>query len=676
MAVPAPQEGARREIAPEFRETAPGSPPAPRPPSHRLRFAIGVLLGTLIAVAMSFALLARARSQAVAARTEREALVSTLSLSDLVRRAGATGEPVRQAVAAWQQKAPAGTRARVLAFNGISLEASTFPEDANDKAAPRRLSRDEKPLYDRGQRLRAAVETNRDESGARKEEVEVAATPQGGLSLAAPVEADGAVTGMVEVETPPSPAAPRPDLGFALLALLVSLVSFGIGAALLGERRLALGAVALVGMVAGIGLYGWHSLRVLSEDRTAAQDGVAGYVRAQADQAKALLSQLGMSQQVGIDASNWDTDFFRHPRGLLTPEGQTVQAKLEEQLSAARGDATRAIALVGLLSALVMLAVGLGGVAKLWATLVTHRQAYAYIAPAMVGVLVLVFFPFVYGITLSFTGSNLYNTSKPIGDLWIGLKNYADILGDFRISKATADGSTVFDYFNFYWTLCFTVVWTVTNVVLGVTGGLILALVLNTKNLAFRPIYRVLLILPWAMPTYITALIWKGMFHSQFGVITYVLQMFGHDAVSWFQTPATSYLAMLITNAWLSFPFMMVVSLGALQSIPGELYEAARVDGAGKWQQFLAITLPSLRPALVPAVILSVVWTFNAFNVIYLVSGGEPAGATEILITQAFKFAFEKYRYGYAAAYSTVIFGILLVYGTFQNRVTRATEGI
>jgi arabinogalactan oligomer/maltooligosaccharide transport system permease protein len=121
---------------------------------------------------------------------------------------------------------------------------------------------------------------------------------------------------------------------------------------------------------------------------------------------------------------------------------------------------------------------------------------------------------------------------------------------------------------------------------------------------------------------------------------------------------------------------MMVVSLGALQSIPADLYEAARVDGASRWQQFRAITLPSLRPALVPAIILSVVWTFNMFNIIYLVTAGEPGGSTEILITQAYKFAFQRYQYGYAAAYATIIFAILLVYGTIQNRVTRATEAL
>jgi arabinogalactan oligomer/maltooligosaccharide transport system permease protein len=298
------------------------------------------------------------------------------------------------------------------------------------------------------------------------------------------------------------------------------------------------------------------------------------------------------------------------------------------------------------------------------------------VLPAMLGMLVLVFFPFFYGIALSFTDSNIYNTNQPLTDIWIGFRNYASILGDAQIARRAADGSLVFNYLNFYWTFLFTIVWTVTNVAIGVTVGLVLALVLDTKGLAFRPIYRVLLILPWAMPNYITALIWRGMFHRQFGVVNHALALAGIEPISWFDTPLTSYLTALATNGWLSFPFMMVVSLGALQSIPADLYEAARVDGASRWQRFRAITLPSLKPALVPAVILSVVWTFNMFNIIYLVTAGEPGGATEILVTQAYKFAFERYRYGYAAAYSTIIFGILVVYGVFQNRVTHATEGI
>jgi arabinogalactan oligomer / maltooligosaccharide transport system permease protein len=119
-----------------------------------------------------------------------------------------------------------------------------------------------------------------------------------------------------------------------------------------------------------------------------------------------------------------------------------------------------------------------------------------------------------------------------------------------------------------------------------------------------------------------------------------------------------------------------VIALGALQSIPGELYEAAEVDGASKWQQFKNITLPLLKPALFPAVVLGTIWTFNMFNIIYLVSNGSPNRSTDILITQAYRYAFENFNWGYAAAYSIIIFTILLVYGIFTNRATKASEGV
>jgi arabinogalactan oligomer/maltooligosaccharide transport system permease protein len=247
------------------------------------------------------------------------------------------------------------------------------------------------------------------------------------------------------------------------------------------------------------------------------------------------------------------------------------------------------------------------------------------------------------------------------------------ILADFDIVRHTAEG-VVFNYDNFYWTLMVTVIWTITNVSIGVSFGFVLALALNTEGLRAKPIYRVLLILPWAIPNYITALVWRGMFHPEFGVINQFVQMAGLPPVAWFDGVVSSFLTGLATNGWLSFPFMMVVILGALQSIPKEMYEAAEVEGATRWQRMRRITLPLLRPTLVPAVVLSVVWTFNMFNIIFLVSGGQPAGANEILITKAFKIAFEQYQYAYAAAYSTVIFVILLAYGTFQTRMTRATE--
>ena len=121
---------------------------------------------------------------------------------------------------------------------------------------------------------------------------------------------------------------------------------------------------------------------------------------------------------------------------------------------------------------------------------------------------------------------------------------------------------------------------------------------------------------------------------------------------------------------------MMVVALGALQSIPRDLEDAAAVDGATKWQRFRHITLPLLRPALLPAIILGSVWTFNMFNIIYLVSGGEPDSSSDILITEAYRWAFERQeRYGYAAAYGVLIFGALVMYTWLTSGGARKRGG-
>jgi arabinogalactan oligomer / maltooligosaccharide transport system permease protein len=325
---------------------------------------------------------------------------------------------------------------------------------------------------------------------------------------------------------------------------------------------------------------------------------------------------------------------------------------------------------VGAIGALLAAFVGFGGAAATGRAFRENPTAYFYVGPALLGMLALAFFPFFYGFILSFTDTTLLNQGASWGERWVGLANYGSILNDFKFG---GEGSA-FNYQNFYWTLWVTILWTVTNVILGVSIGLGMALLLNIKGLKGVAIYRTLLILPWAIPNYITALTWKGMFHPQFGAINQGIQAFGGQPVQWFDSFGPSFITGLATNAWLSFPFMMVVALGALQAVDEDMYEAARIDGASPWQQFWHITLPSLRPALLPAVIVSVVWTFNMFNVIYLVSAGQPSGSTEILVTRAYKIAFEEYRYGYAAAYSVVIFMILLIYGVFQIKATAATE--
>jgi arabinogalactan oligomer/maltooligosaccharide transport system permease protein len=315
-----------------------------------------------------------------------------------------------------------------------------------------------------------------------------------------------------------------------------------------------------------------------------------------------------------------------------------------------------AFALGAGLLALVLVALAYEPLQALLLGLREQPVTYLYVAPAMLGMAVLVFVPFAMGVVLAFFDGE----GNPVG-----VANFVEIL------SPTTDGPTTF-----YWTLGMTVLWTVSNVVLHVGIGLALALVLNHPDLRFRWLYRVLLIVPWAVPNYITALIWKWMFNTQYGAVNACLAIFGVDQIDWLGTSVvTNFLANLVTNTWLGFPFMMVVSLGALQSIPRDLYEAVTIDGASRWQSFRHVTLPLLKPAMVPAIILGTIWTFNMFNVIYLVSGGGPDHKTNILITEAYDAFKVLHRYGYAAAYSLLIFVVLFTYGAMTNRVTRATEG-
>jgi arabinogalactan oligomer/maltooligosaccharide transport system permease protein len=271
---------------------------------------------------------------------------------------------------------------------------------------------------------------------------------------------------------------------------------------------------------------------------------------------------------------------------------------------------------------------------------------------------VLVLAPFVTGLVLGFF-------DHAHGEWhYVGLANFVEIL--------SGGGHGLADPLNFWCTLVVTLAWTSVNVALHVTLGVALALALREPWLRARGLFRVLLVLPWAIPNYITALIWRGMFQTQFGAVNGLLSALGLGKVAWFSHFATAFTADVVTNTWLGFPFMMIVALGALESIPRDLYEAAAVDGASAWARLVHITLPNLRPALLPAVVLGSIWTFNMFNVIYLVSGGKPGGATDILVTQAYRWAFERgQRFGMAAAYATIIFVILVAWTLLANRFLR-----
>jgi arabinogalactan oligomer/maltooligosaccharide transport system permease protein len=270
-----------------------------------------------------------------------------------------------------------------------------------------------------------------------------------------------------------------------------------------------------------------------------------------------------------------------------------------------------------------------------------------------------VFYPFIYNLVISFSNMNL----RHIQD-WrlIGFTQYIKVF-----TEPTEP--------NFYVVFLKTIIWTSVNVFFHVVIGVFLALLLN-QHIRGKGVYRTLLILPWAIPQYIVALTWRGMFNYEYGSINLLITKYlSLPAVEWLKSPTEAFLACILTNVWLGFPFMMVVALGALQSIPHELYEAANIDGASWFQKLKNITIPLIRPVMIPAITLGIVWTFNNLNIVWLVSNaGEPSDQTHILISFVYKAAFNLYRYGYAAALSMVIFYILLFFSLTFMRRTKATE--
>jgi arabinogalactan oligomer / maltooligosaccharide transport system permease protein len=284
---------------------------------------------------------------------------------------------------------------------------------------------------------------------------------------------------------------------------------------------------------------------------------------------------------------------------------------------------------------------------------------FFFVAPAFLILIGVVFYPFIYNVVISFSNMSLTHIKD-----WhlVGFKQYVKVFTD------TSEPS-------FYSIFVKTVIWTVVNVFFHVVLGVFLALLLNQK-IKGRSVYRTLLILPWAIPQYIVALTWRGMFNSEYGSINQIITKYLHlPAVEWLKNPTEAFIACILTNIWLGFPFMMVVALGALQSIPHELYEAADIDGASWYHKLRNITLPLIRPVMIPAITLGVVWTFNNLNIVWLVSNaGEPSDQTHILVSFVYKAAFNLYRYGYAAALSVVLFIILLIFSLTFMRRTKATE--
>lgn len=291
---------------------------------------------------------------------------------------------------------------------------------------------------------------------------------------------------------------------------------------------------------------------------------------------------------------------------------------------------------------------------------------FLMLAPALLIVTLLVIYPFFFEVRLAFANLNLYTIGKwlhgePLG--FVGMRNFIRVFTSSPLQTAT------------FWVLFGrTLLWTGINLVFHVGFGLGLAMLLS-RPIMGRGFYRMMLIVPWAMPQVVAVLAWRGEFHPQFGMVNQLLQGIGLTGINWWSDPIPVFISCCIVNIWLGIPFMMIVFLGGLQAIPKSYYEAASIDGASKLTQFFQITLPMLRPTVVPSVTLGTIWTFNNINVIYLMTGQDGGNEyADILVSALYKSAFTYTRYSFAAAFALVLFAILMLLTVFWMKVSKGTE--
>ena len=302
------------------------------------------------------------------------------------------------------------------------------------------------------------------------------------------------------------------------------------------------------------------------------------------------------------------------------------------------------------------------------------RLPYLFLAPAFIGLGLLLLYPFFFEVYLSFFDLKLTTIMawKNTGKLpFVGFRHYIDVF----ITSPLSDVS--------FWQLFLrTIWWTFINVFFHVLGGFILALLLN-NHIRFKGIYRTFLIVPWAMPQVVAVLAMRGEFHSQYGFVNILiskvleiapfLSYIGVAPLQWLSNHPLA--TCTIINIWLGIPFMMIVILGGLQSISQSYYDAASIDGASYFQKLFYITVPLVKPVLLPAMTLGAVWTFNNINVIYLVTG--QAGGTEqadILVSALYKAAFTYNRYSYSAAFAIIVFIILFLISVFWLKTFDAAK--
>ncbi len=277
---------------------------------------------------------------------------------------------------------------------------------------------------------------------------------------------------------------------------------------------------------------------------------------------------------------------------------------------------------------------------------------YVFIGPAALLFAAFSLIPIVIAITLSFQDTQTLGEGQ-----WVGLDNYAQMGSDRLFRTALVN----------------TLVFTLGTVPTAMAAGLALAVALN-RPLPGRGVLRAMFFVPMVAAGVVVGVIMSWIFNVDYGVANNALALFGIDRLPWLTSPSMAMLTLIMVVVWTRIGFCMVIYLGALQSIPSELKEAAAIDGAGRWARFRSITVPMLTPTTSILLILNVVFSIQAFDVIYVMTGGGPGFSTTVLIQYVFRSAFQSGEMGYAAALGLVLVGILLVFTLLRQQASKRAE--
>ncbi|MGF2615321.1 sugar ABC transporter permease [Rossellomorea vietnamensis] len=301
--------------------------------------------------------------------------------------------------------------------------------------------------------------------------------------------------------------------------------------------------------------------------------------------------------------------------------------------------------------------------------LIDNGFPYLIMSPGFLLLVFVVIFPIIFVVLLAFTNYDLYHSPPAKLVDWIGIQNFIDIF-QIDIWRST-----------FFSVLAWTLVWTFGATTTQVALGIFLAILVNQKDLKGKAIIRTVFILPWAIPAFVSILIFAGMFNESFGTINNdILAFLGIGEIPWMTEAMYTRIALIFIQTWLGFPFIFAMTTGVLQSIPDELYEAATVDGASSIQKFRNITLPLVLFATAPILITQYTFNFNNFNVIYLFNGGGPAltgqnaGGTDILISWIYSLTMTSAQYSKAAAITLLLSIIVITVAIWQFRRTKSFQ--